>query len=179
MGGLIWWSLVTPNFQCPLAAKICIRPPDVLEVKQRARGPLSLCQVWWQSDFIRHRGGEKRWVFLSVRHAFTVTSVTSRLWTSEFVRPISPWRRWNTEMILMPLDRGRFVVVHPCSTFSDCRQLSTSLNAEVQKNGKNWGFSPPEGDRINRSRQILTRKRLLWVSCSTPDLALIGNRGSV
>ena len=46
-----------------------------------------------------------------------------------------------------------FVVVHPCSTFSDCRQLSTSLNAEVQKNGKNWGFSPPEGDRLNRSRR--------------------------
>ena len=43
------------------------------------------------------------------------------------------------------------------------------------KNGKNWGFSPLEGDRIYRSRQILTRKRLLWVSCSTPDLALIGN----
>ena len=82
-------------------------------------------------------------------------------------------------MILMPLDRGRFVVVHPYSTFSDCRQLSTSLNAEVQKNGKNWGFSPPEGDRINRSKQILTRKRPLWVSCNTPDLALIGNMGSV
>ena len=29
-----------PNFQCPLAAKLCVRPPNVLEVKQRARGPL-------------------------------------------------------------------------------------------------------------------------------------------
>jgi len=36
-----------------------------------------------------------------------------------------------------------------------------------------------EGDRINRSRQILTRKRALWVSYSTPDLALIGKRGSL
>jgi len=25
-----------------------------------------------------------------------------------------------TETILMPLDRGRFVVVHPYSTYSDC-----------------------------------------------------------
>ena len=58
-------------------------------------------------------------------------------------------------MILIPLDSGTFVVVHPCSTFL------------------------PEGDRINRSRQILTRKRALWVSYSTPDLALIGKRGSV
>ena len=125
-----------PNFQCPLAAKLCVRPPNVIEVKQRARGPLSPRQVWWRSDFIRHRGGEKRWVFLFVRHAFSVTLVTSRFWTLEFVRPISPWRCSNTEMILMPLDRGRVVVVHPCSTFSDCCQLSTSLNAEVQKTAK-------------------------------------------
>jgi len=54
-------------------------------------------------------------------------------------------------MIFTPLDRGRFVVVHPCSTFSDCRQLSTSLNAEVQKMAKI--VSPPEGDRTNRSRR--------------------------
>jgi len=45
--------------------------------------------------------------------------------------------------MLMPLDRGRFVVVHPCSTFSDCRQLSTSLNAEVQKTAKIGVFRRP------------------------------------
>ena len=32
--------------------------------------------------------------------------------------------------------RGQFVVVHLCSTYSDCCQLSTSLNAEVQKMAK-------------------------------------------
>jgi len=37
---------------------------------------------------------------------------------------------------LMPLDRGRFVVVHPCSTFLGCCQLATPLNAEVQKRQK-------------------------------------------
>jgi len=72
------WAWLPPNFQCPLAAKLCVRPPNVLEVKERARGPLSPCQVWWRSDFIRHRGGEKRRVFLSVSHAFSVTLVTSR-----------------------------------------------------------------------------------------------------
>ena len=52
-------------------------------------------------------------------------------------------RRWSTETILMPLGRGRFVVVHPCSTLSDYCQLATTLNAEVQKIAKidkNWGF---------------------------------------
>ena len=37
------------------------------------------------------------------------------------------------QTILILLDRGRFVVVHPCSTFSDCRQLVTPQDAEVQK----------------------------------------------
>jgi len=36
-----------PNFQRPLAAKLCIRPAKVLGVQERARGPLSPCQVWW------------------------------------------------------------------------------------------------------------------------------------
>jgi len=31
---------------------------------------------------------------------------------------------------------GRFVVVQPCSTFSDCCQIATPLNAEVQKTAK-------------------------------------------
>jgi len=34
------------------------------------------------------------------------------------------------------LDRGRFVVVHPCSTLSDYCQLATTLNAEVQTTAK-------------------------------------------
>ena len=61
-------------FQCPLAAKLCVRPPNVLEVKERARGPLSPCQVWWRSDFIRHRGGEKGRFF-----CMSVTLFLSRL----------------------------------------------------------------------------------------------------
>jgi len=32
----------------------------VLEVQERARGPLSPCQVWWGADFTRRRGGQKR-----------------------------------------------------------------------------------------------------------------------
>jgi len=37
------WS--PPNFQRPLAAKLCVGPPNVFRVKERARGPLSPCQV--------------------------------------------------------------------------------------------------------------------------------------
>ena len=34
--------------------------PKVLEVQERARGPLSPCQVWWGSDFTRRRDDQKR-----------------------------------------------------------------------------------------------------------------------
>ena len=46
------------------------------------------------------------------------------------------------------------------------------------KNGKNWGFSPPDGDRINRSRRNLAGKRTPLVCYSTLHLALIGKRGT-
>ena len=63
-------------------------------------------------------------VCLFVCHAFEC---------QEFVRTISPWRRWSTETILIPLiplDRERFVVVHPCSIFSDCHELATPQNVQ-------------------------------------------------
>ena len=53
----VWFP---PNFQRPLAAKLCVRPQTFFKVKERARGPLSPCQLWWGSDFTRRRGGQKR-----------------------------------------------------------------------------------------------------------------------
>jgi len=47
-------------FSAPIAAKLCVRPPKVLEMQERARGPLLPCQVWSGSDFTRRRGGQKR-----------------------------------------------------------------------------------------------------------------------
>jgi len=51
---------VSPKFQRPLAAKLCVRPGDVFQVKERARDPPSPCQVWWCSYFTRRRDGQKR-----------------------------------------------------------------------------------------------------------------------
>jgi len=173
MGFLIWRVLVTPNYQCPLAAKrfrgtrmrsmSSIIMPNLVELGfHPPPGAIIL--------FVRH-------AFLSVTLFLSITLfVTSRFWMPEFVRPTSPWRQWS-EMILMPLDRGRFVVVHACSTFSDCRQLSTSLNAEVQKMAKIEYFCCQA--TIDRSRRILTCKCALWVSYSTLNLAVVGKRGSV
>ena len=145
MAVLSWQGLVIPKFSKPPSSETISQTPKVLEVQERARGPLSPRQVWWGSDFTRCRGGQKRWVFcLSV--------CSSCFWTSEILRPISPWRRCSTEKILIPLDRGRFVFLHRCPTFSDCYQLATPLNAEVQKNAKN-AKKAKTGFFANRVRQ--------------------------
>jgi len=58
--------------------------PKVLEVQERAQGPLSPCQVWWGWDFTRRRGGQNVEFFvclsvcLSVRHAFERKSLCPR-----------------------------------------------------------------------------------------------------
>ena len=77
-------NLVTPKFSAPLAAKLCARPTIVFEVQERARGPLSLCQVWWVR-FHPPPGWPKTlsfFVCLSVCLSVTVLNVS-------VVRPIS------------------------------------------------------------------------------------------
>ena len=64
------------------------------------------------------------------------------------VRVCAPEGLWSTETILMPFNKGRLVVVHLCSAFSDCCQLATPLNAKVQnmaKYGNNWDFFATRG----------------------------------
>ena len=42
-----------------------------------------------------------------------------------------PRSRWNLEVVLILLDRGKFVVVHPCSTLSLCCYVAPPQDAEV------------------------------------------------
>ena len=168
-GVLSWGSLVLPNFQLSLAAKLFIR----LEKFSMCMNVLEV--VYHHVKF----GGA--WISPATGVAksteFLLSVCSSRLWTSEFVRPISPWRRWGTEMIMIPLYRGRFVVVHPCSSFSDCCQLATPQNAEVQK-WQNLVFRCQKAtDKPNEMK--FGNKRIPWVCYSTPNLALIGKIGSV
>ena len=52
--------LVAPKYSASPSGETMRQTPNVLEVQERARGPLSPCQVWWGSDFTRRRGGQKR-----------------------------------------------------------------------------------------------------------------------
>jgi len=44
-GGFNLTVWLSPNFQRPLAAKLCVGPANVLGVQERAQGPLSTCQA--------------------------------------------------------------------------------------------------------------------------------------
>ena len=65
--------------------------------------------------------------------------------------------------------------------FNFVRPLPSGDNTECRnpKNGKIGFFSPTEGDGINRWRRNLASKRIRWVCYCTPNLSLIGKRGSV
>jgi len=81
-GGFKLRGLVTPKFSVPRSGETMPQTPKVLEVQDHARGLLSPCQVCWETDFTRHRGGQKGWVFLFVclfvRHAFECESLCAR-----------------------------------------------------------------------------------------------------
>ena len=48
------------KFSATPSGEIMRQTPKVLELQERARDPLSPCQVWWGSDFTRRRGVQKR-----------------------------------------------------------------------------------------------------------------------
>ena len=62
----------------------------------------------------------------------------------------------------------------PVSDITKCRSPK-----KRQKTAKIRFFSPPQDERINRSRRNFAGRRVPRVSYSLPNLAFIGKRGSV
>jgi len=151
MGVLSWGGPVTPKFWAPPSGEtMCQTPKSFRGARTCSRSSITVPSLV-ELGFHPPPGDQKRWVFcLSV----CLSVCPSRFWTSEVVRPILPWRRWSTETILMPLARERFVVVHPCSTFSDCCQLATPLNAEIQIPRKSQ----------KKDYEFITRHHIPWMS---------------
>jgi len=58
-GFKLTWSGYPQIFSAP-SGETMRQTPKVSEMQERARGPLSPCQVWWGSDFTRRQGGQKR-----------------------------------------------------------------------------------------------------------------------
>ena len=161
MGVLSWEGRVSPKFSASPCGEAVRRIPNVLEVQERARGPLSPCQVRWGSLSLFFLSVLS--VFLSVRHVVLNVRVCAQFGVQKQINDFDA------------VGHGKVCSCAPVFTvtFSDCFQLATRQNAEVQKNAKIWGFSPSEGDTINRSRRNLASKRIPRVCYSTPSLALI------
>jgi len=76
---LSWRGLVIPKFSKSHSGETMCQTWKVLEVQERAWGPLSPCQVWWGSDFTRRRGGQKRRVF-NRQHSAHCSAKRRLLW---------------------------------------------------------------------------------------------------
>ena len=50
----------SPKLSAPPSGETMRQTPNVFKVQERARGPLSPCQLWWGSYFTPHWGGQKR-----------------------------------------------------------------------------------------------------------------------
>ena len=98
-GGLKLTGLVIHKFSAPKRRNYASDTTKVLEVQERARGPLSPCQVCWSSDFTRRRGGQKRLAFclfvcLFDRHAFERQRLCARFRHEGVAVQKQFWCRW-------------------------------------------------------------------------------------
>ena len=122
---------------------------------------LSLCQIWWGSDFTHRWCSQKRWSFLfvflfvclSVRHTYE--------WKSPFLHDGVGVQKqfWYRSCALV-------------FTFFSLLPIANTAKCWSPKTGKIFGFSLPKGDN-------LANKRIPRVCYSTQNFALIGKRGSV
>jgi len=103
--------------------------PKVLEVQEHARGLHQHAKFGGAQISVALCGAAKNVeFFVCVSVCLSVCLFVMPV-NVQLVRTILPR---STETILILLDTGRFVVVHPCSSISDCCQLATPLNAKVQ-----------------------------------------------
>ena len=108
-----------PKFSVPPSGKTILQtvePPSVSQVKECARGPLSACQVWWGLDFTS---------FFVCWFVCLTCLWMMGLWMTKFECTILPWRYQSTETVVIPLDKGRFVVctcVNFLCTLMTCNQ---------------------------------------------------------
>ena len=69
---------------------------------------------------------------------------------TKFVNATSPSTRWNSETILVSLDSGILVDVHPHSTLSLQRWAEPQRIHKFENNGEIGSFSFLRGDIIHR-----------------------------
>jgi len=110
-----------PEFSAPPSGDTMRQTPNVLEVQERARGPLSPCQVWWGGARISPPpGGQKRLVFCLFvclfvspkpqKIAFFSPTEGDRINRSRryLARKSIPWVCYSTPNLALSVKRGRY-----------------------------------------------------------------------
>jgi len=100
-----------PIYSVPPSGETMRQTPNVFEVQERALEVLYHYAKFGGARISPAAGVAKNVEFLSV--CLSVTLLDVKDCASDFAMNAFKY----TETILMPLDRGRFVVVHPWSTF--------------------------------------------------------------
>ena len=98
--------------------------------------------------------GEPKMCCVFVRHG--------KVWENDFAQEVLEFRS-----VLMSFDRGRFVVVHPCSSLSLRRWVAKMPKLKMVSN---LGFLPLKGDRISWSLRSFAHKCLLHCAKFGPGL---------
>jgi len=68
---------------------------------------------------------------------------------------------------------GKVSSCAPLLIFFRLSPIGDSTKCQSPKTGKNWVFSPTDGDPINQSTLHLARNRIPWLWCSASNLAII------
>jgi len=158
---------------------------------------LSVCPSRFSTSEIVHRiSPRRRWSIRGFAHAvgfaaarrclrflvlsaclfvcLSITLLNVRVCASDFAMKALEYRN-----DFDAIGYGKVCSCAPMFHFLRLLLVGDNTKCRSSKNGQNCFFSPPQGDRINRSRRNLAGKRTPWVCSSTLNLALIGKRGSV
>ena len=103
LGVLSWGSRVTSKFSAPPSGETMSNPQSYWGARTYSTSSITVPSLVGLG-FHPPRGRTKTL-------SFCLFICSSRCWTSEIVRPISPRMRWSTETISMPLNRGICVCI--------------------------------------------------------------------
>jgi len=89
-GGFKLRGLIAPKFSAHPSGRTMHQ--TILEVQERAGGPVSPCQVWWGWDFPAARVAKNVEFFLSVSVCLSVTLLNIRVCVTDFAMKALEYR---------------------------------------------------------------------------------------
>jgi len=165
---LSWRGLVIPKFSAPPSGETVHQTPKNVHE--------SSCHLakFGGARISAAAGAAKNVAFFCLSVCLSVT-----LWNVGDCAPNFAMKALEYRNYFDTVGYGKFCRCAPVLSFLRLLPIGDTTKCGSPKYGKNWGFSPPEGGRINQSRQNLACKRIPWVCYSTPNLAIISKRGSL